>query len=143
MPRHQGKLPASDSPWGSQGRHGEESACQCRRRGCNLWVGKTPREGNGNPLQYFCLENSMDRGARWATLAGVTESNATEHAHTGLPHNPQCDPCCSLSQARHRGQPRERRAWTGRLPCERGAPVSGTLRLMKSSEIWNCCPSVI
>ena len=29
-------------------------------------VGKTPREGNGTPLQYFCLESPMDRGAWWA-----------------------------------------------------------------------------
>ena len=31
-------------------------------------------EENGNPLQYFCLENSMDRGAWWATVHGVTKS---------------------------------------------------------------------
>ena len=30
--------------------------------------------GNGNPLQYSCLENSMDRGAWWATVHGVTKS---------------------------------------------------------------------
>ena len=34
----------------------------------------SPGEGNGNPLQYSCLENSMDRGARWATVHGVTKS---------------------------------------------------------------------
>ena len=32
------------------------------------------REGNGNPLQYFCLENPMDRGVWWAKVHGVTES---------------------------------------------------------------------
>ena len=37
-----------------------------------------PGEGNGNPLQYSCLENSMDGGAWWATVHGVPES------HTGL-----------------------------------------------------------
>ena len=31
-------------------------------------------EGNGNPLQYSCLENPMDRGAWWATVPGVAES---------------------------------------------------------------------
>ena len=36
--------------------------------------GGSPREGNGNPLQYSCLENPMDRGAWWATVHGVTES---------------------------------------------------------------------
>ena len=40
-------------------------------------------EGNGNPLQYSCLEYFMDRGAWWATFQGVKESNTTEHStHT-------------------------------------------------------------
>ena len=38
--------------------------------------------GNGNPLQYSCLENSTDRGIWWATDHGVTESDMTEHTHT-------------------------------------------------------------
>ena len=37
-------------------------------------VGKIPGEGNGNPLQYSCLENSMDRGAWQATVHGVAKS---------------------------------------------------------------------
>ena len=37
-------------------------------------VVRSPREGNGNPLQYSCLENSIDRGAWWATAHGVTKS---------------------------------------------------------------------
>ena len=36
--------------------------------------GRSPGEENGNPLQYSCLENSMDRGAWWATVHGVTKS---------------------------------------------------------------------
>ena len=36
--------------------------------------GRSPGEGNGSPLQYSCLENSMDRGAWWATVHGVTKS---------------------------------------------------------------------
>ena len=37
-------------------------------------LGRSPGEGNGNPLQYSCLENPMDRGAWWATVHGVTKS---------------------------------------------------------------------
>ena len=36
-------------------------------------LGKYPGEGNGTPLQYSCLENSMDRGAWWTTVHGVTK----------------------------------------------------------------------
>ena len=39
--------------------------------------GRSPRVGNGNPLQYSCLENPMDRGAWPAAVHGVTESDMT------------------------------------------------------------------
>ena len=42
--------------------------------GSNPGSGRSPGEGNGNPLQYSCLENPMDRGAWWATVHGVTKS---------------------------------------------------------------------
>ena len=37
-------------------------------------LGRSPREGNGNPLQYSCLKNSIDRGAWQATVHGVANS---------------------------------------------------------------------
>ena len=37
--------------------------------------GRSPGEGNGNPLQYSCLENSMDRGAWWATVHRVVKDS--------------------------------------------------------------------
>ena len=37
-------------------------------------LGRSPGEGNGNPLQYSCLENPMDRGVWWATVHGVVKS---------------------------------------------------------------------
>ena len=40
-------------------------------------LGRSPGVGNGNPLQCSCLENSMDRGACWATVHGVAESLIT------------------------------------------------------------------
>ena len=47
---------------------------QCRRLRFDIWAGKIPAEDNGNPLQYSCLENSMDRGDWWATVLGVAKS---------------------------------------------------------------------
>ena len=45
-------------------------------------LGRSPGEGNGNSLQYCCLENPIDRGAWWATTVhGVTRPHTTEHAH--------------------------------------------------------------
>ena len=41
-------------------------------------LGRSPGEGNSNPLQYSCLENPMDGGAWWATVHGVTELDTTE-----------------------------------------------------------------
>ena len=41
-------------------------------------------EGNGNPFQYSCLENSKDRGAWWAMVCGITESDMAEHTAHGF-----------------------------------------------------------
>ena len=46
--------------------------------------GRSPGVGNGNPLQYSCLENSMDSGASWAIVQGIAESDMAEHAHMPL-----------------------------------------------------------
>jgi len=43
--------------------------------------GRSPGIGNGKSLQYSCLENSMDREARWATVHGVTKSQAQLSRH--------------------------------------------------------------
>ena len=48
--------------------------------------GRFPGVGNGNPLQYFCLENSMVRGAWWATVQGVTKSWTQLSEHTQSSH---------------------------------------------------------
>ena len=48
--------------------------------------GRCPGGENGNPLQYSCLGNSMDRGARWAAAPGVTNSQTRQsmHAHASI-----------------------------------------------------------
>ena len=59
------------------GTSGKESACQCRRHKkheFNPGSGRSPGEGNGNPLQYSCLENPIERGPWRATVHGVTKS---------------------------------------------------------------------
>ena len=50
------------------------SACNAGDLGSIPGSGRSPGEGNGNPLQYSCLENPMDRGAWWATVHGVAKS---------------------------------------------------------------------
>ena len=50
------------------------NAGDIRDLGLTLGSGVSPGGGHGNPLQYSCLENSMDRGAWWATVHGVSKS---------------------------------------------------------------------
>ena len=64
-PVHQG------SPGGSGGK---EPACNAGDLGSIPGSGRSPGEGNGNPLQYSCLENPMDREAWRAAVHGVTKS---------------------------------------------------------------------
>ena len=47
-------------------------------------LGRSPGEGNGNPLQYSCLENPMHRGAWWATVHGVAKNwtRLSDFTHT-------------------------------------------------------------
>ena len=53
---------------------GKESACNAGDLGLIAGSGRSPGEGNGNPLQYSCLENSMDREAWQTTVHGVVKS---------------------------------------------------------------------
>ena len=52
----------------------KEFACNAGDLGLTPGSGKSPGEGNGNPLQRSCLENPMDRRAWWATVHGVAEN---------------------------------------------------------------------
>ena len=57
-----------------QGSASKESACNAGNLGSIPELGKFPGEGNGNPFQYSCLGNPMDRGAWRATAHGVAQS---------------------------------------------------------------------
>ena len=61
------------------GSDGKKSSCNGGDLGSISGLGRSPAEGNGYPLQYSCLENSMDRGDWWATVhGGCKESDMTE-----------------------------------------------------------------
>ena len=63
----------------SGGSDGKESACNSGDLGSIPGLRESPGEGNGHPLQYYCLENPMDRGAcGGATVYRVAELNMTE-----------------------------------------------------------------
>ena len=66
------------------GSDGKESACNVRDLGSIPESGRSPGEGNGNQLQYSCLENSMDREAEWAKVHGLTESDRIEQLTLSL-----------------------------------------------------------
>ena len=81
---------------------GKEPACQSRRqkrRRFHSWVRKIPGVGNGNPLQFSCLENSMDRGAwraivhrvakSWTLLRAYAHTHTHTHTHTHKNNNLQ------------------------------------------------------
>ena len=60
-----------DSPGGSKSK---ASVYNAGDPGSSPGMGRSPEEGNGNPLQYYCLENPIDRGAWWATVYGDPKS---------------------------------------------------------------------
>ena len=82
----------------------KESACKVGDQGSIPESGRCPGEGNGNPLQYSCLDNPMDRGAWRATVHGVTKSRTRlSDSHTlGFPADTS-----STEPARHRRRPRQ------------------------------------
>ena len=68
---------------GLDGLDGKESVCDAGNWGLIPGWGRSPGGGNSNLLQYYCLENPMDRGVWRATLHGVAkELDPTEHART-------------------------------------------------------------
>jgi len=79
------------------GSEDKASACNAGDTGLIPGLGRSPGEGNGNPLQYSCLENPTERGAWRAIVHGVTKSRTRlsdfthththTHTHTQLPNS--------------------------------------------------------
>ena len=81
-----------------------------------LWI---PGEGHGNPLQYSCLENPMDRGAWWAVVHGVTQSRTwlkwlSSSSSSSKWHSGKESACQCRRHKRHRFNP-----WVGKIPWSR------------------------
>ena len=70
-----------DFPGGSDGK---ASVYNVGDPGLSPGLGRSPGEGNGNPLQYYCLENPMDRGAWQAAVYGVAKSRTRLNDFTSL-----------------------------------------------------------
>ena len=82
-------------PWGEEGfpggASGKESACNARDLGLIPRSGRSPGEGNGNPVQYSCLKNLTDRGA-WRAIvhrAAKSQTRLTEHILVSCARNSQ------------------------------------------------------
>ena len=73
------------------------SACNVGDLGSIPLLGISPGEGNGNPLQYSCLENLMDRGAWWATVHRVAKSQ-TRLKQLGMHAEDTLKPCQKITQ---------------------------------------------
>ena len=66
-------------PGGTVAKNPAANAGDTRDAGSIPGSGRSLGEVNGNPFQYSCLGNSMDRGASWATVQGVAESDTAKH----------------------------------------------------------------
>ena len=83
----------------TDGSDDKESACNSEDQSSIPRSGRYPREGNGNPLQYSSLENSMGRGAWWATAhrvakeLDITEEQTLPLSHESEGENLSCKLC--------------------------------------------------
>ena len=71
-------------PGGSVVKNWPGSAGDAEDLGSIPGLRRSPEEGNDNPFQHSCLENSMDRGAWWATVHGFTKTNPANYLQTIL-----------------------------------------------------------
>ena len=118
-----GYLGPSSIPWGFPGgSEVKETASNAGDPGSIPGSGRSPGEGNGNPLQYFCLGNPMDGGAWWPTVHGVAKSWTRLSDFTSL-HFYCLEYSSILSQ--NTSSQTQRPFTPGRLSCH--TPISGAM----------------
>jgi len=104
---------------------GKESACNAGDTGvaCSIpGLGRSPGEGNGNPLQASYLEDLMDRGAWWATVHGVTKRQTRQPLST-LAFTPLYAWLCSDPEHPHKARGRNPRSWVSGVSMEDWHPL--------------------
>ena len=137
------------------GSDGKESACNAGDQGLIPGSGRSPGEGNGNPLQYSCLENSMDRGA-WRAKSHK-ELDTTEwltHTHTDIhPRSPSSkSPAAAAAKSRQSNSVRAHRRQPTRLRRPWDSPGKNTgvgchflfqfMKVKRESEVAQSCPTL-
>ena len=129
---------------------GEESACDARVVGLILGLGRSPGEGNGNPPQYSCLENPIDRGSWWATVHGAAKSQAqfsnrarthkegTAGAFFDLRARVKLSAvlCCPLPKVRLLWGLRRGRGWGARVVLQKGPEDDWKRRGNEKRRLW-------
>ena len=82
----------------------KESACSAGDLGSTPGLGRSLGGGNGNPIQYSCLENSMDRGVWQATVHGVSQSRTglnNQHTRVDIDRYGYAHICVAVSTYLH------------------------------------------
>ena len=129
---------------GSPGLHwelsGNESPCPAGDAGWTPGWGRSPGIGNGNPLQYSCLGNPMDRGAWWATVHGVTkESDTTKQQQQQLGRGQSSGEWVQLWCSRIGITVPKYSVSTHVLPSPSWTEVPGTVPLQMGPELRRLC----